>query len=131
MKKVSIGIHALMLIAVLVMQSAGSWYCLATDSLCSVSAIGTCASQQPCCGSDSERDQAPSCCVEIALEPQMVSDVEKFQQPEPSEADLPKWAVFGSANRSAETDSSGRFFAGVDPPPGHSVLTARLCVRQI
>ena len=131
MKQVSTGIHVLMLIAALVMQSSGAWYCLATDSLCSASAVGACASQHSCCGSDADREDAPSCCVEIAPEPQKVSVVERLQQPIPTEVDLPDWGFPGSENRGPAVDSSRRFFVGVDSPPGRSTLTARFCVRQI
>ena len=131
MKQVSIGFHVLALITVLVMQSAGSWYCLAKDSLCPVSAVGSCASQHDCCGNDSKRDESPSCCAEIAPDPQNLAAVERFQQPDPVQADLPDWEIPNSREPLAAINLSRRYLVGGDPPPGHAALAACLCVRRI
>ena len=134
MKHVSTGVHALMLITVLVMQSAGAWYCLAKDSLCQVPALVGATSPHDCCGDggdDSQPEEAPSCCVEIAPEPQNLAAEKKFQQPEPGQAELPDWAIPASDHPLSATGNSPDRLAGGAPPPAGAALTARLCVRRI
>lgn len=132
MKQVSTAIQVVMLITVLVMQAAGPWCCLAADAACgSVAVEAGDAALQGCCSSDAERDEDPLCCIELAPEPQLISLAEKFQQPQPSEAELPKWGLPSSEIRLSAEDSIRRFRVGVEPPPGHFELTTRFCVRQV
>jgi len=131
MKRVSLGIHALMLVTMLVMQSAGSWYCRAMDTVSPASVVGACASQQDCCGDHSQDEETPDCCVELASEPTIVPLATKVQPLEPTEAELPLWGIPGDENETSSVRPVHRFFAGVDPPPALSTLTVRLSVRLI
>lgn len=132
MKQMSTGIQVLMLITVLVMQAVGPWCCFAADAACcSLAVEANDASLHGCCSSDSEREETPACCIELAPEPQLISLAAKFQQPEPSEVDLPNWELPSSEIRLSAKDSSLRFIEGIELPPDPSELTARFCVRQI